>query len=64
MEKTGSSDYKIRLLNNSNNKPQQNLKIINNEKNKIQNLSLTNNKTLQRLKFVKFYLKKNKYKFV
>lgn len=60
MEKTGSSDYKIRLLNISNNKPQQNLKIINNEKNKIQNLSLTNNKTLQRLKFVKFYLKKKR----
>jgi len=58
LEKTGSSDYKIRLLNISNNKPQQNLKIINNEKNKIQNLSLTNNKTLQRLKFVELYLKK------
>ncbi|XP_025206157.1 ras guanine nucleotide exchange factor Q [Melanaphis sacchari] len=50
LEKTGSSNNKIRLLNISNNKPQQNLKIINNEKNKIQNLSLTNNKTLQRLK--------------
>lgn len=60
MEKTGSSDNKIRLLNISNKKPQQNLKIINNEKNKIQNLSLTNNKTLQRLKFVKLYLKKKK----
>jgi len=57
LEKTGSTDNKIRLLNISNNKPQQNLKIINNEKNKIQNLSLTNNKTLQRLKYVKF--KKN-----
>jgi len=57
LEKTGSTDNKIRLLNISNNKPQQNLKIINNEKNKIQNLSLTNNKTLQRLKSKKTFTK-------
>lgn len=50
-DKTGSSNNKIpRILNISDNKPQQNLKIMNNDKNKIQNLSLTNNKTLQRLR--------------
>lgn len=55
-DKTGSSNNKIpRILNISDNKPQQNLKIMNNDKNKIQNLSLTNNKTLQRLRFIKFY---------
>ncbi|CAI6346866.1 unnamed protein product [Macrosiphum euphorbiae] len=51
LDKTGSSDNKIpRLLNISDNKPQQNLKIMNNDKNKIQNLSLLNSKTLQRLR--------------
>ncbi|XP_060861330.1 putative uncharacterized protein DDB_G0282133 isoform X3 [Metopolophium dirhodum] len=51
LDKTRSSDNKIpRLLNISDNKPQQNLKIMNNDKNKIQNLSLSNNKTLQRLR--------------
>jgi hypothetical protein len=51
LDKTGSSDNKIpRLLNISDKKPQQNLKIMNNDKNKIQNLSLSNNKTLQRLR--------------
>lgn len=56
LDKTGSSDNKIpRLLNISDNKPQQNLKIMNNDKNKIQNLSLLNSKTLQRLRFIKSY---------
>ncbi|XP_016656302.1 putative uncharacterized protein DDB_G0282133 isoform X2 [Acyrthosiphon pisum] len=51
LDKTGSLDSKIPRLNNiSDNKPQQNLKIMNNDKNKIQNLSLSNNKTLQRLR--------------
>lgn len=55
-DKTGSWDNKIpRLLNTSDNKRQPNLKIMNNDKNKIQNLSLSNNKTLQRLRFIKSY---------
>jgi len=56
LDKTGSSVNKIpRLLNISDNKPQQNLKIMSNDKNKIQNLSLSNNKILQRLRFIKSY---------
>jgi len=55
-DKIGSSDNKIPcLINISDKKLQQNLKIINNDKNKIQNLNLTNNKTLQRLRFIKLY---------
>jgi len=56
LNKTGSLDNKIpHLLNISEKKPQQNLKIINHDKNKIQHLSSSNNKTLQRLRFIKSY---------
>lgn len=51
--KTKSSIIKTpRLLNVSNKmaKPQQNLKVINYDKNKTLNLSLTNNKTIERLR--------------
>lgn len=57
LDKTGSLDNKIPHLLKISDKPQQNFKIINNDKNKIQNLSLTNNKTLQRLRIKKTLIK-------